>query len=243
MYDAAFAELAERAIWTVAHSGSAGYRHAGDWIVFASASPVQGDPGTGSVSSDFDPESDVGVPEGVLFLNIAPGTFGDDSLLKGTIPTAVKSTLLFDILADPLAPALGTRIYPGRIGEPNIPQDQLDRHAAYPITWGSTGPPAQLSACRVEVWQGRGPSGAFKRVGGPAFSYQPGATLASLGAWQFSIDASVAPPQLLVGLPPLQPAIDRCYVVRFGDDVRWGSLSFGGAGLYELDNHLHELQQ
>jgi hypothetical protein len=239
MYDAALEQIRARALWNVGHAGAPGYRHGGDWITFSSAAPLQGDPGPGRVGSDFDPESSGELSEGRLSFSISAGEFDGEGLFTGTVPKEVKLELRFDVQEEPLAPALGMRIYPAHIGEQDKSQQQealIRLLASYPINWGSSGAPPQLSGCQLELWQGRGPSGAYNKLSSSQFTYRASASLDALQAGEFSIDTSGPRALLLLRLPQLQPAYDKYYLLRFSDGQHWGSLNIGGDSLAELDS-------
>ncbi len=106
-YDEIKERVADALNWACTNGGAAGFRSSGPWYVPQNDKYIGiGDPGAGVVFPDDDPESDATHPEGSAVVTLSAGALQSrNPRLTLSIPDAITCRILFDVTADPLAPA------------------------------------------------------------------------------------------------------------------------------------------
>ena len=154
-YDLVFGAVRDALTWDVAHTGDANARRTVDWLVpDTGAFPITGDPGSGTIFPDDDPESVApGSPEGSVTVSIAAGTYVPGDTERNITVSAGDGTLDYtigmDVLVDPVAaeiPIYGTTGFPVTTltyGENNV--------LIMELAWGSGGEPADLATTSLQM--------------------------------------------------------------------------------------------
>jgi hypothetical protein len=171
-YDDALAEARARAEWLFSNNGAPGFRYRSDWVTFNPAPPAQGDPGSGVVFPDDDPESTGAEAEGALNVSLDAQSDLDGAPERSIVFTTFTHDFSFDVTADPTAPIMDD---PFDLGKGQTATEltllegtqlQISLTVSTPIA-----DPTQTELWLYEI----GPTGAT--VGMPLeFTYAPGAT-------------------------------------------------------------------
>jgi hypothetical protein len=230
-YDAAADAVRNSANWTFATAGAAGLRSTALWVhdgtPAANDIGGQGDPGTGTVFPDYDPESDEFSPEGTLnvFLgntqSLSTGTIGSTNYVVKVLSDR-DYNWTFDVTRDPNQPEFGEIL---KIGlEPMDVYALVVGTRAYfrDVDWGDPGVPGTFNSIEMEIWKANGgPSPNCELVND--FTFVAG----DPGTGEFSIREDETPGtyifEYVVNGAQLQGSSQ--YVVRFFNGVEWSSIN------------------
>ena len=145
-YDTALAAARDNMFWSIDHAGAAGFRRTTDWLTLDTGSfPMSGDPGSGIIFPDDDPESDATNPEGELTVRLPSDgevTYPADQNLEVHVLSAVSYTIGADTLVDENAAVITQYL-----ADPDNPLTELvmnqNTTVMMPFDWGTDTPPEE----------------------------------------------------------------------------------------------------
>lgn len=224
-YDTAFAAVRDNLQWLeLLYGGAAGFRRTGDWLVLDSSLsfPLTGDPGSGVIFPDDDPESTGAEAEGLLQLYLpddTSATYPMDQELEVHVPSPVQLEVTMDIGFDPAAAELLD--YLDGAGDPltELLVDQ-DTFARVPVEWGVGGAPPDLSATSLELHE-------FNAAGGPSngaahvFDYCE----AAMDSGQYTFLTAGEDYYVLCIVPGTSLSLGKYYALRLSDGSAWSTIN------------------
>ncbi|MCC7477783.1 hypothetical protein IT575_04930 [bacterium] len=229
-YDQAFAAAVSNTSWNFTLGGAAGLRTADDnctWINFANPSPITGNPGAGIVFPDDDPESDTANPEGLAVITMPnAGTYPNTADLKVSVPVDIVLNSSFDVEVDPTAVVLG----PPTNGVDPITELtlQIDSPLSMLLTWGTPGPPLDVTQTQLQLCEGDDPDGCWIPVIDFTFNDE---SVNPLDGGEFNvIDRGGGIFSCDVVVPGVQLSPGKFYVFRYNNTSVWSSLNKMGDG-------------